>query len=60
MKDEFVLLFLLILVIVNLKWMFFSLLYPFMVINARNRNKKCIYKIFAAPYLVSEKIFDGG
>lgn len=60
MKNEFVLLFLLILVIVNLKWMFFFLLYPFMVINARNRNKKYIYKIFAAPYLLCEKIFTGG
>ena len=58
MKIELIILFF-ILFIVNLKWVFLFLLYPSMVINARNKGKKLIYKILAGSYLISERIFRG-
>lgn len=52
--------FIAILLIVNAKWIFFILLYPFMAINGHNYSKSFIGKLLASPYLICERIFSGG
>lgn len=46
--------------VINIKWIFITLLFPFMIINERRKNKGILWKIAAAPYLVFEHIAQGG
>lgn len=45
---------------INIKWIFITLLFPFMIINERRKTRGILWKIAAAPYLVFEHIAQGG
>lgn len=49
-----------ILLLVNAKWIFFTLLCPFIIIDGYNRSRSIIGKLLASPYLICERIFGGG
>lgn len=48
------------LLVINIKWVFFALLLPFMAINARRKDDRLFSKLWAAPYLLAERITMGG
>lgn len=46
--------------VINFKWVFITILFPFMVINGHRNQRGILWKIAASPYLVLEHIAQGG
>lgn len=51
--------FLVLILLINIKWVFIALFFPFMAING-HRGKGILWKIAASPYLIIERLARGG